>query len=1233
MYLKTILPAVVGVLLLWGGPAWASAYAGGGDSLVRAAHIFCPQILTEDYAESHGAIVEALDSISGYEHGRVASGPSTQHGKRYRTAVFGPEATRPHTFDEVISALQAGKLPPFSPYSFPPFLPDPRPLAETLDALGRHFGVFFTYDARLVAGREVEFAIREEETLDQAIGRLLDATGLGYESFSDKYFVLYEDSRRGRRDANRLRRKVKQLDRLEHKNHSGLIRNDGTEEQRLRELAGGADKLSVTNALSGRVTDEAGEPLVGVTVRLGTTARGVVTDAAGRFRLAVNTSSAVLAFSYVGFRAAEMKARRGKPLTVRLRPEETELPEVVIIGYGIIDAADATSSIATIEADVLNNAQTINTPHQWLQGKVAGVRVLGGNGEQGSFAGIRVRGSSSMNAGNEPLFVVDGMPVDNAPHVPSGLQPGRNPLNTINPADVAKVTVLKDAAAGAIYGSRAANGVVLIETKQSRLFRKGRLSYDNWFSVAEPADRLEVLDAAGYRALVQDLAPWRLPELGEADTDWQSTITGTAFSQQHTLSYGAGNGRTGYRVSAGYLDRNSVIKGAGSKRLSLALNGRHNTWNRQLKFVADAKIARVADRFVAPAVFNYAYAFDPTQPVRDERSVWGGYFEYQNDLTIKNPVGETAQVKDENRLFRLLAHLKTTYAPAAAPGLKATVYLGTDLTDGQRNLYAPATVRYQYANRGEYRLARQDRRSRLWESYLNYDRRYAGDRLGMGLTAGYTYQHFLADFPEERYLGVENYDYAFGRRPTGARRSVNAEFRESRLASFFGRGSFDWDHRYYLTASFRVDGSSRFSPTNRWASFPAVSGAWRLSEEKFLSNRPKWIGELKLRAGWGLTGNQEIGDYQYLPTFTLGGNEVRFPFGNEYLITARPNAISSNLKWEQTTSGNVGLDASFFGDRLRLTAEAYRATTNDLLSRVVVPAGSNLSDVVLTNVGSILNEGLEFSADVTAVEAKELRWELSVNLATNRNEVVSLGPAPDRNFRAISTGTISGGTGNTIQIYREGEPLNAFYVFAHKRDGNGRPLTDGVDHNGDGLVDLADIYRDLDGDGRVNDLDKRAHRAPAPRLFGGLQTSLTFRRWGLHASLRGQTGNYVYNNLAAQNESYNRILSEPELLNVPASIGERGFRTPRYFSDVYIEDASFLRMDALTVAYTAPKSGKRPGLRAYATLQNVFTLTAYSGLDPEIGNVSGDPGVPRYGIDDLLFPRARSFVTGMNLSF
>lgn len=1113
---------------------------------------------------------------------------------------------------------------------------DPRPLAETLEELGRLYGVFFTYDASLVADATVSFEPIAGEELEAAVNRLLVQTDLGYEAFDDKYFVLFRDSKQGRREAGRLRRKVRQLTKLEQEGrYAGLIRSDGDPSGTLQKVNEQAADLTSAMAVSGTVSGENGETLPGVAVRIIGTDRGTLTDASGQFNLPLRERNQTLEFTYLGYAARRQLVRAGERLNVELKPGETELPEVLVVGYGSIDASAVTSSIVRITPGALPVGQTVDSPHQWLQGMVAGVQVLGGNGEQGSFQSIRIRGGTSMNASNEPLVVVDGVPVDNDPHVPNGLQPGRNPLNTLNPADIASVTVLKDAAAGAIYGSRAANGVVLIETRQSRLYQQGQLSYDSWVSVARPAGRLEVLDGPAYRELVGSIAPWRLDELGTANTDWQATIVApAATSQQHTLSYSAGGQQAGYRVSLGYLGRGSVSLGAGSRRLSAALNGRQELWNHQLKLSADVKLARVTDRYLSPSLFSYAYAFDPTQPVYDAASPWGGYFEYQNDLTIKNPLAEAEQVIDEGRVARTLGHVKAVYEPAGIPGLRGTLLLGYDHNQGRRNLYAPATVRYQYVNQGEYRLAWENRRSRLWESYLNYDRRLNSDRLGLALTAGYTYQHGQANYPEEGYFGIEAYDYAFGAVPASNQTSQTERFRENRLASFFGRSSFDWQRRYFLTTSLRADGSSRFSPDNRWAFFPAASAAWRISEEPFLASRPGWLESLKLRAGWGITGNQEIGDYQYLPTFTRGGNEVRFPFGGEYLITARPNAVSPSLKWEQTSSFNLAMEASFLAGRLNTTLEAYHSVTRDLLSQVIVPAGSNLSDIVLTNVGSIRNRGLELSLAYKSSEKQNFSYSLGLNLATNKNEVLSLGPGPDRNFRAISTGTISGGTGNTIQIYREGEALNTFYVFAHKKDAAGRPLVDGVDHNLNGRIDLADMYEDTNQDGVVNDRDKRPYHQPAPRVFGGLQLSLNYREWGLHASLRGQSGNYVYNNLAAISESYNRILLEPELLNVPVSLLTTGFQTPQLFSDYYVENASFLRMDGLTLDYTTSmKKDWLNSLRVYLTLQNVFTLTAYRGLDPEIGNASGNPGVPRYGIDDLVFPRTRTILAGLNALF
>ncbi|MEL7159486.1 MAG: SusC/RagA family TonB-linked outer membrane protein [Bacteroidota bacterium] len=1110
---------------------------------------------------------------------------------------------------------------------------NPVPLAQSLDEIGRRYGVFFTYNAELVAGVETDFTPVADESLEVAIDRLLDATNLGYEAFGEKYFVLFEDTKRGRRKVGKLRRKVRQLDRLEHgKEPTRILRGDRTPQEQLGAAAGA---VNVSAPVSGVVTDRDGIPLVGVNIRLVGTQRGEQTDANGNFSLPLDAFEGTLAFSYLGYRTVRKRALPGGELTITLAEAETKLPEVLIVGYGRVNAVEATASVAQVETDAIAHSQALTTPHEWLRGRVAGVQVLAGNGEPGTFQSIRVRGSSSMNASNEPLYVIDGMPVDNTPHLPGGVQPGRNPLNALNPADVARVTVLKDAAAGAIYGSRAANGVVLIETKGGRLFQEGKLSYDAWFSVATPARELDVYDAAGYRELVSRLAPHRLDELGDDDTDWQRSILRTAPSQQHTLSYAAGGENAGYRISLGYLERNSITDGASGRRLSAALNGRRDFFDHQLKLTGDVKLSRVRDRFVSANVVGNAYSFNPTLPIRDAASPWSGYFEYENDLAPKNPRAEVDQVRDESRDFRFLGHLRASFAPKSIPGLRATLFGGNDVTTGLRNYFAPSTSRIQFVNKGEFRYARQERSSRLFEAYLNYDRRLASDRFGLSLTGGYTYQHYTANYPEQAYFGITNTAYSFGQIPENSdEHAVRADFRENRLASFFGRGGFDWQHKYFLTASFRLDGSSRFSPSNRWAAFPAVSAAWRISEEGFLKGKVRWLDELKLRAGWGLTGNQEIGDYQYLPTYTFGEPEAAYQFGDEYVLTARANAVSTDLKWEQTASANLALEARLFGGRLRTTVEGYRSTTRDLLSSVIVPAGSNLSDVVLTNVGSIRNTGFEFSADVRIIERQRFGWSLGVNLATNQNRILSLGNSPGEDFQAISTGTISGGTGNTIQLYEVGQALSSFYVFRHLRTRpNGVPLPDGVDHNNDGRVDLADIYADENGDGIVNDRDKRVFQQPAPTLFGGLQTRIRYGAFGIQTSLRAQTGNYVYNNLAAFSESYDRILREPELLNVPRSITGVGFRSPQLFSDYYIEDASFLRMDALTLDYTHPKKNKRPEFRLYATLQNVFTITPYRGLDPEVGNVSGNPGDPRYGIDDLVFPRPRTFLVGLNSTF
>jgi TonB-linked SusC/RagA family outer membrane protein len=1106
------------------------------------------------------------------------------------------------------------------------------PLAELLEEIGLRFGVFFTYDASQIAEMEVEFKLDPEESLEETVERLLEKTALAYESYGEKYFVLFEDTKRGRRQSGKLRRKVRQLDRLEHhKQQASLIRGDTPLDQFVLQIQREQKRIE-QRTLRGIVLGEGEEPLIGVSIRVDGTNQGVVSAYDGSFTLVLPGEESLLTFSYLGYQMTQVAVTAGETVNVRLQQTRTDLPEVLIMGYGVVSAAEVTASISQINTNEVSYFGALQAPHQWLNGNVAGVQVLGGNEERGTFRSVRIRGGSSMNASNEPLYVIDGMPVDNSPNTPAGVNSGQSPLNALNPEDIAKITVLKDASGAAIYGSRAANGVILIETKKGQLYQSGSFSYNGWCSVAETANQVEVFDADGFRELVRQVAPSRANELGDANTDWQSTILRSALSQQHTLSYTAGSKVASYRASIGYLGRQSILTGVGHRRLTASINARRDFFGNQLTLTADAKLASIQDRYVNKRVVFNAYVFNPTLPVYDNNSPWGGYFEYANDETIKNPLSEINQVKDESRDQRLLSHLKLSYSPKSIQGLKATVYLGGDYTLGMRNSFAPASSRLQYANQGEFRSSRYHRANRLWESYLNYNHRYASDRLGMHLTAGYSYQHAVADFPKSFFQGIEGNDFTFGNLPAQPPVSTLVQYTENRLASFFGRGSFDLHHRYFLTASLRSDGSSRFSPGNRWATFPAVSAAWRISEEPFFANHLKLVSDLKLRLGWGLTGNQEIGDFLYLPTYTLGGATVQYPFGEDYLITARPNAISSQLKWEQTSSFNLALEAGFINDRIQTIIEVYEAKTKDLLSRILVPAGSNLSDVVLTNVGSILNRGVEFTLNAKVIAGRKFNWSLGFNIATNHNQILSLGSTPNNNFQAISTGTISGAAGNTIQIYQAGHPLQSFYVFSHLRDANGNPLRDGVDHNLDGQTDLADIYSDLNDDGTVNDLDKRAFGQPAPKVFGGIQSRWHYGKFGLQTSLRFQAGNYVYNNPAADGENLKRILVEREILNMPVTVLDNGFRQPQYFSDYYVEDASFFRMDAITVDYSRKATTKKPGLRIYLSLQNVFTLTGYRGLDPEVGNVSGNPNIPRYGIDDTVYPRSRTWLAGLGLN-
>lgn len=971
--------------------------------------------------------------------------------------------------------------------------------------------------------------------------------------------------------------------------------------------------LLAQREISGKVLDaQTNEPLIGANILIIGTTSGTVTDFDGNFTLDVPAGNDDLEVSYTGYTTKRVSIGTATQLTIALQAGEI-LDEIVVIGYGSVKKEDVTGSVNALSNEKFNKGVVVS-PEQLFAGKIAGVQINKNSGEPGGGISIRIRGGTSINASNEPLFVIDGVPLENRGN------PGtRNPLNFINPSDIENITVLKDASAAAIYGSRGANGVIIITTKKGKEGSPGRLTYDGSYTTSNIIDDLPILTPEAFRNLVTYVAPERLERLGSANTNWFDEVTQTATGQNHNLSFTGGAENIGYRVSVGYQGLEGVIRTSKTERTTIGLNYNHSLLDGNLDVNINLKGAFTKDRF-DPGL-GASWYFDPTQPVYDpSNTAFGGYFEYGIGLAPRNPVSGVEQIDATGRSFRTLGNIEFVYKlDDLVPGLNAKLNLGYDANNGRAATFTPVTYRNKLvSNRdGEIYMENFTRTSSLLDAYLNYKREFGSHSLE--LTGGYSYQDFAAEFP--RFLAYDLSNDLFGTNSTSAASQFEATnfVEENRLISFFGRFNYSFKNKYLLTATYRTDGSSRFGPLNKWGGFPSAAFAWRILEEDFAAGLSQVFSDLKLRIGYGFIGNQDIGNFLYLPRYSLSDTRARYQFGNEFVTTVRPDAYDAGLKWEATGSVNVGLDFGFSNGRINGILEYYVKNTNDLLFTVNVPAGTNLSDRVLTNIGKVRNQGVELTLNAIAVDAQDFKWDLSGNIAYNKNEILAIDQTSDA---GILTGGIAGGVGNLVQILQVGQPAYSFYLFEHKLDANGMPLVDGIDHNDDGVLNLADIYADTNGDGIVNDQDKRPIEKPAPDFIFGLTSFMSYKDLDLSFTLRGSLGNYVYNNSSSDGGYLNRVNERGDIFlnNVHESALVTRFNGPQYFSDYYLEDGSFLRLDNITLGYNFRNLGGNRNLRLYATANNLFLLTNYSGLDPEVG-----------GIDNNPYPRSRSFVFGLTL--
>lgn len=960
--------------------------------------------------------------------------------------------------------------------------------------------------------------------------------------------------------------------------------------------------------IKGTLRSGTGEPLSGATITVKGTDKSVVTDNSGAFTFDVPTGS-ILVISYVGYQTREVTVNNETQLNITLQPGGTDLNEVVVIGYGTARKKDLTGSVATVSSADFQNGQ-ITTPEQLIAGKVAGVSIISNSGQPGAGSTIRIRGGSSLRASNDPLIVIDGIPLDN-----SSISGATNPLSLINPNDIESFTILKDASAAAIYGTRASNGVIIITTKKGRGGAL-RVNFSSVNSLSTVRKKVDVLNANQFRSIVNEKGTAaQIAMLGSADTDWQDEIYQTAFGTDNNISFSGGLKNLPYRVSVGYQNQEGILKTDKLQKTSLAVSLSPSFFDNHLKVNLNLRGSMQKTRFGNTAAVGGAVSFDPTQSVYVKSNRFGGYFEWLDPMSTnglralvgRNPLGLLNQRLDESNPQRSIGNVQLDYMFHFLPELHANLNVGYDVAKGTGTVFVSDSAAADYTRGGRNTEYKQTKQNTLLEFYLNYVKEITSIKSRVDVIAGYSYNNYLTktyNFADYNAHGIKlpNTDPTF---------PYNEP--EHTLISFFGRANYTFHERYLLTATLRRDGSSRFGEGNRWGLFPSVALAWKIKDEQFLRNN-NTVSDLKLRIGYGVTGQQDgIGDYDYLSVYSLSSPSATYQFGNSYYQGYRPSGYNPAIKWEQTATSNIALDFGFIDNRISGSVDFYLKKTTDLLNEIPQPAGTNFSAFIIANVGDMENKGVEFSINTEPIRTKDLRWDVDFNITYNKNTIKNLTVIPgDKNYPGFQTGTIAGGIGGQfVYLNAVGGPKSTFNLYKQVYDSLGRPL-EGVfvDKNEDGLINQNDLFKSKTAD---------------PKVFLGFSTAVTYKKWNAGFVLRASIDNYVYNNNFSQTGTLTQIRGNPVLYNASTNYLETQFNgsSQQLLSDYYIQNASFLKMDNLNIGYNVGRFINTMNLRLSANVQNVFVITKYKGLDPEISS----------GIDNNIYPRPRIFALGINLDF
>ena len=963
--------------------------------------------------------------------------------------------------------------------------------------------------------------------------------------------------------------------------------------------------MAQTRTIKGEVTDaQNGEALIGATVMVEGEKGGTVTDFDGNFSLQVSSSAKKIKVSYIGY--IDKVLSISDNMKVKLESDSKALADVVVIGYGTARKSDLTGSVATVKSKDFNKG-LVSSPEQLINGKVSGVQIMSNSGSASAGSTIRVRGGASLNASNDPLIVLDGVPLEQG-----GISGNSsNFLSMINPSDIESMTVLKDASSTAIYGSRASNGVIIITTKKGQQGAV-KVNFNTTNSLQTRAQMVDMLSRDEFVNVINQYGTDNQKSLlGTANTDWNDEVYRTAFGTDNNLSVsGSIDKWLPFRVSVGYYNQSGLVRKDNVERWTGNVVLTPSFFQDHLKLTINAKGTLNNNSFNNGGAVWAAATFNPTIPVYSGNDKYGGYNEALDadgvpvNAGVRNPRGLVDLYDSKSKVSRFIGSMDVDYKVHFLPDLKLHATVGADYAKGDGTVYVPAYAAQSY-NKDEslggsdYKYGPQKNENRLLTLYANYAKYFEDIKSNVDLTAGYDYQYWKSTTP-----------LYYTKSAAGTTLStVKASDYRHVMLSYYGRVNYSFDGKYLLTATVRRDASSRFSKDTRWGTFPSVALGWTLTEEPWLKNQ-KVLSNLKLRASYGVTGQQEgIGNYNYLPVYTYSVTGAEAFINGQYINTYRPEAYVSDLKWETTTSWNFGLDFGFLDGRIGGAIDFYTRKTKDLLASVPTAAGTNFSKTILTNVGNVDSKGIEISLNATPIQTKDWEWNLSYNFTWQNMKVKNLSLTKGGSQTNVKVGPSI--DAYQFQVLSEGYEPYMFYVYHQLYDSKtGKPIEG--------------AYADLNNDGEINESDLYRYHSPAPKYIMGLSTSLRYKQLTLGMSFRANIDNYVYNGMGMSTGAFETVsYNNSQLNNLNTSFLKTGFKTRQYLSDYYVENASFLKLDNLSLSYNVGKINKWASLTVSAMVQNVFTITGYSGTDPEVPN----------GMDNSFYPRPRTYSVSLGLQF